>query len=130
MKELEKEDGTVVKLVKLRNPWGTETYHSDYSDESLLWTDKLREDAGSVVSNDGEFFIPINLYKSQVGYTQINFNVDKISRTHHLTLNDERNNGTGTRYCKQCTRHIYAIKSETDQDVNVMIGTWDARGTP
>ena len=69
VKELEKEDGTVVKLVKLRNPWGTETYHSDYSDESLLWTDKLREDAGSVVSNDGEFFIPINLYKTQIGYT-------------------------------------------------------------
>ena len=74
--------------------------------------------------------MPINLYKSEVGYTQINMNADNISRTHHLTLGDERNNGTGKTYCRECTRHIFAIKSETDQDVNVMVGTWDARGTP
>jgi hypothetical protein len=74
--------------------------------------------------------MPIKLFKSQVGYTQINFNADNISRAHHLTLGDERNNGSGTVFCKECTRHVYAIKSETDQTLNVMVGTWDARGTP
>ena len=43
VKELTKEDGSVIKLVKMRNPWGSETYHSDYSDSSDLWTDALRE---------------------------------------------------------------------------------------
>ena len=114
----------------MRNPWGTETYHDDYSDESELWTDSLRQQAGSVVANDGEFFMPIEKFHSQVGYTQINRNVDNISRAHHLTIGDERNNGTGKNFCLHCTRHVYAIKSETDQTLNVMVGTWDARGTP
>ena len=42
VKELKK-DGNTIKLVKMRNPWGRETYHSDYSDSSDLWTGDLRE---------------------------------------------------------------------------------------
>lgn len=30
--------GKEVKLVKMRNPWGAEYYHSDYSDSSSKWT--------------------------------------------------------------------------------------------
>ena len=32
------DSGTDVRLVKMRNPWGTEKYHSDYSDSSSKWT--------------------------------------------------------------------------------------------
>lgn len=27
------------KLIKMRNPWGTESYNGDWSDDSNLWTD-------------------------------------------------------------------------------------------
>ena len=130
VKTIEDSEGNDVKLVKMRNPWGAETYHSDYSDESALWTDAMRKSAGSVSLNDGEFFVPISIYKKYTGYTQINFNVDNITRAHHLTLNDEKNNGTGRYYCKECTFHKYRIISEIDQTVHVKVGTWDARQTP
>ena len=74
--------------------------------------------------------MPMKKFHSQIGYTQINKNVDNVSRAHHLTLGDVRNARTGKVFCTHCTRHVYAIKSSTDQTLNVMVGTWDARGTP
>lgn len=35
-----------VRLVKLRNPWGSERYTGPWSDNSDLWTDALRAEAG------------------------------------------------------------------------------------
>lgn len=57
------EAGNEIKLIKMRNPWGAEDYDGAYSDKSSLWTDALRKQAGSVIANDGEFFIPLADYK-------------------------------------------------------------------
>ena len=38
VKEIKDDSGNDVKLVKIRNPWGTEKYHDDYSDSSPKWT--------------------------------------------------------------------------------------------
>ena len=35
-------DGENVKLLKLRNPWGTGEWTGDWSDKSSLWTSQLR----------------------------------------------------------------------------------------
>ena len=43
VKELTDANGNSIRLVKMRNPWGSETYDDDYSDDSELWTDALRE---------------------------------------------------------------------------------------
>ena len=58
-KEVTDAAGTKTKLVKIRNPWGAEEYKGDWSDSSTKWTPALRTQAGSVVKNDGEFFIPV-----------------------------------------------------------------------
>ena len=55
--------GKEIKLLKMRNPWGAEEYDGAYSDNSPLWTPALRKQAGSVIANDGEFFIPLADYK-------------------------------------------------------------------
>ena len=39
----DKRDGSIIQLVKIRNPWGMERYHGDYSDNSDKWTDDLRK---------------------------------------------------------------------------------------
>lgn len=31
-----------VRLAKIRNPWGSEKYHGEYSDSSPLWTPALK----------------------------------------------------------------------------------------
>ena len=62
--------GRRVQLVKLRDPYGTDRYNSSYSDSSELWTSEaMRNRAGSVVANDGEFFMPIKLYFKHFGFT-------------------------------------------------------------
>jgi hypothetical protein len=35
-------NGNTVRLVKLRNPWGSGEWNGDWSDQSPLWTDELR----------------------------------------------------------------------------------------
>ena len=54
------DDGT--KLIKMRNPWGSETYHGDWSDDSSLWTDQFKEEAGYLNRDDGSWFISADDY--------------------------------------------------------------------
>ena len=72
----------------MRNPWGKETYWGDWSDESGLWTPGLRQQAGSVVLNDGEFFMSIEDFHKHLKYTFINRNTDDLTRNTFLKLND------------------------------------------
>lgn len=54
--------------------------------------------------------------------------MDKVSRAHHLTLNEEKNNGTGSDWCTYCTRRTFNVTTNKDQLVNLRISTWDGRG--
>jgi len=45
------------KLVHVRNPWSTGEWDGDWSDSSSKWTAALRNEAGYVNSNDGQFFM-------------------------------------------------------------------------
>ena len=80
------------KLVKIRNPWGSETFKGDWSDKSAKWTPALRAEAGSVIGDDGEFFIALADFKTSFEETQINLNTDNMSRSHFLVLNDSNTN--------------------------------------
>ena len=116
----------------MRNPWGKENYHSDYSDYSELWTSHAMQNrAGNVMDReDGEFFMPIDIYKKYVLYTVINFNMDNVTTDHHLTLNSTPNNGTGIKYCRGCTYEKFEVTTEEDQTVNMKVATWERRGIP
>lgn len=47
----------------MQNPWGVELYNGPFSDKDAEWTEELRGKCGSVNANDGEFFIPLEIYK-------------------------------------------------------------------
>ena len=49
--------GKEVKLVKLRNPWGSGEWTGDWSDKSNLWTPELKQKCGFKEGDDGIFFI-------------------------------------------------------------------------
>lgn len=63
------ENGTSLKLLKLRNPWGYGEYKGDFSDNSNLWTEELKRhfDYDEVKGENGIFLIPyetfLNCYK-------------------------------------------------------------------
>ena len=64
-----------VRLVKIRNPWGNETFTGAWSDNSDKWTDELAKEAGLNVNEwDGIFYMSIEDYAKQFETTQINYN--------------------------------------------------------
>lgn len=48
--------------MKIRNPWGHDEWKGDYSDESYLWTESLKEELGWKKGDDGVFFMPFYEY--------------------------------------------------------------------
>lgn len=64
--------GDNVKLVKMRNPWGTSgEWKGDWSDKSDCWTPDLRKQVGSTDEDDGIFFIPIEDYMTHFSDTSV-----------------------------------------------------------
>lgn len=56
-------EGNGVQLVKVRNPWGQHEWNGDWSDNSPLWTQELREELEFVNSDDGSFWMTIDDFK-------------------------------------------------------------------
>lgn len=61
-KTVKKADGKVVRLMKIRNPWGTEVYKGPWCDSCSEWTPDTRAQAGMTNANDGVFHIPVEEY--------------------------------------------------------------------
>jgi len=55
------------KLAHVRNPWSTGEWKGDWSDSSSKWTATLKEEAGYVNSNDGQFFMPFKTFTINFG---------------------------------------------------------------
>ena len=74
-------DGT--KLVKLRNPWGTEQYTGPYSDSQL--TAAQIQELDHVIGDDGVFWIDMNTFFLVMNWSNIamyeNWNTSKLDAT-------------------------------------------------
>jgi len=54
--------GTPIKLLKIRNPWGSNEWEGDWSDTSHKWTPEISKLVNHVVADDGIFFMCIEDY--------------------------------------------------------------------
>ena len=120
------------RLVKLRNPWGSEDYHGAWSDDSENWTEELKEEVGlEQTKSDGIFFMSIEDYHEQVEETYFNKEVSTWHSAHFLMLDDNtqsNNPGDDTWWCgTDCTKHIVTVKSDANQGVYITTHTWDDR---
>lgn len=50
-------EGNGLKLIKLRNPWGSHEWNGDWSDKSKKWTSKLKKELNYVDADDGSFWM-------------------------------------------------------------------------
>ena len=74
---LDTSGGVAARLLKIRNPWGSERYAGNWSDDSQLWSSEYRQqilDSGKGLSNDNEglFWIDIESYMANYDLTEIN----------------------------------------------------------
>jgi hypothetical protein len=122
---------TGTRLVKLRNPWASESFHGDWSKDSTLWTDALRAEVGEDLANDGFFFMSIENYHAQVAYTEFNMDTTDWHTASFLKLGDNtaaENPGSYSWCGSSCTRHYLNLTSDVEQTVYVTAHTWDNRG--
>lgn len=69
------------RLLKLRNPWGHYSWRGDWSDDSVLWTDELRDILMPHGASEGVFWISfedvlkyfdcIDICKVRAGWTEV-----------------------------------------------------------
>ena len=62
-KQITKDDGTPIKMIKIMNPEGFETYSGDYNDNDPKWTQKMRDQLGHTRGNDGVYWMPVSSFK-------------------------------------------------------------------
>lgn len=62
-----------VELIKVRNPWGQKEWDGPWSDNSPLWTPKLRQYFGCVSKDDGIFWIDYSNFYSHFSQTTISY---------------------------------------------------------
>lgn len=53
-------NGVQVRLVKIRNPWGSSEWSGDWSDDSFCWTDELRQKLNLSEKDDGVFYMSLD----------------------------------------------------------------------
>jgi len=131
------------RLIKCRNPWGTEKYNGPYSDKSELWDEESKKEVGFEDNNEGIFYTDIETYIKCFSETWVSYNVENWSSAKFLKLDDHSlKPKTATDYNKEnegiwkgicgpgCTRHELKIKSDVAQTVHLTAWTWDDRGVP
>ena len=82
-------------MLKIRNPWGGERYRGNWSDESDLWTPRLRRQVnamgfGPVEENkDGLFFMDLDSFMENFVNLTINKNTQGWSHAYFMKLDDK-----------------------------------------
>ena len=112
-------DGTDVRLVKVRNPWGQEEYRGKWSDSSDLWTDALREQVSNALGdadddNEGIFYMDIDSYVANLSETQINADTSSWFFDSFLMLGDTKSETVNADSCSGCTQHIIEVTNNSD----------------
>ena len=81
------------RLLRLRNPWGRETYNSTWSDgDTSNWDENIRSQVPYVDANEGVFFIDLTTYHSQFKSTSVHFDTTDMTQTYFLATNDDMPN--------------------------------------
>jgi len=121
-----------VRLVKVRNPWGTEGYHGPWSDESDMWTDELRAEVDLVSDKrDGFFYMAIEDAMKGFDWTTISHDVEGWNLSTFLVLDDDMSTAGNNPYAEgNVSGHNLTIRSDVAQTIYVQVNTWDTRSMP
>jgi len=120
-----------VRLVKVRNPHGVDSFRGRWSDDSDLWTDQFKQEAGFTYNKqDGQIFMQLEDYHSQVEETYVNYETNDWHRAYFMQLDDTSSRPGSYPWCgSECTRHPLTLTNNHDgpQKVYVTAHVWDRR---
>jgi calpain-15 len=77
-------DGNHLKLLEVRNPWGSGEWTGDWGDDSDLWYPELKERLHSVEREDGTFFICLDDFFVQFSSSTICYEHGGFSKQHSM----------------------------------------------
>ena len=116
-------DGT--RLVQMRNPWGHELWHGNWSDESTLWTDQFREETDWALQDDGKFYMSIEDYFVEFSATWLNWRTEDMYEAHYLIEGDESQIPGHWIWCGiECSAHTFELSSEVEQTIYLSGNVW------
>ena len=88
VQELKAGETVLHRLVKMRNPWGTERFSGPWNDDDERWTDEFKKQAKLKKANDGIFYMAVKDFKK--AFTV--YNIAHYSNWHTSKINVK---GTG-----------------------------------
>ena len=119
--KLNDESGNLVaKMVKMRNPWGSEVYTGDWYDGDSKWTQFYKDQLNHTSADDGVFWMPIASFRQDFTDVQVAMYEDWKK-----TTNDETWNREGG-----YPKHTWSLSNPADQDVVIDVEMYSDRLFP
>lgn len=103
---------TGTRLLRMRNPWGSEGYSGPWSDSSSEWDSAagLRDEVPDYgFDNDGVFYIDLDTYYTDFQVTEFNLDTRDMYNSSFLKLNDDT--AKDGQYSSDNRRHELTITS-------------------
>ena len=95
----------VKRLIRVRNPWGSEDYEGPYSDsDSTKWDPTLQAAVEYVDADDGAFYIDYESFHREFDETTISYDTANLKQSYILVQDDSTSDGL----------HKFTIKSVED----------------
>ena len=123
------------RLVKVRNPWGSEQYKGAWCDACAEWNDvseDIKNELNFAKADDGIFYITVEDYQTAFESTEVNYDISNNEwiGDYYLYLNDNNTGDADSGFCDGCTKHEFTLTntSEEPQRVFAAIHTWEDRG--
>ena len=121
------------KLIRMRNPWGRETYSGPWRDDDASnWDPFLRSLVDHEDRNEGIFWIDYLTYHSEFVSTSVHFDTTEMKQSYFLGLDDwlNFNYGKGPYSAFLSKRHEFTITSPVDQKVFISANVWPMKSYP
>ena len=121
------------KLIRMRNPWGRETYSGPWRDDDASnWDPLLRALVDHEDRNEGIFWIDYLTYHSEFTSTSVHFDTTEMKQSYFLALDDylNFNYAKGPYSSFIAKRHELTLTSPVDQKIYISAHVWPLKSYP
>ena len=102
------------RLVKMRNPWGSERFTGDWSDSSTKWTPATKAEVDHATADDGFFYMSVADYHDQTFATWFSKENEGWNSDYFLML-DDPGTGSNSACSGSCSERTLKITSDVAQ---------------